>query len=249
MTARSRVPILLSEVCVAYAPSIMGRRALFDMLGGKQVSPFVALNRVSLAIEAGSSIAVIGQNGAGKSTLLKVAAGILPPSRGDVTIHGSVGTLLDLGAGLEGALDGWKNIELAAALQRFCTKRTLKFRDYVADFSGLGPALSRPVRTYSAGMTLRLLFSLRTFVEPDILVIDEVFGAGDHAFTKKANARMRELLNCASTVIFASHDHHLLQELCTQAVWLDHGTIVAQGAVADVIGRYLDAQSAPAGNG
>jgi ABC-type polysaccharide/polyol phosphate transport system ATPase subunit len=237
-------PIEISEAFVHYSPAVLGRQALFEKLRGRAAEGFTSLAGLSLCVEAGNALALIGDNGAGKSTLLRVIAGTVPLSSGKVRVSGRVTPLLDLGAGLEGALNGWENIELAASLQRLRRAQAKAFRDYVVEFSGLGEALSRPVRTYSAGMCLRLVFSLRTFVEPEIFVVDEVFGVGDLAFSEKAGARLRELLNGASALVFATHDLHLAEELCGEAAWLHQGTLRFLGPARDTISLYCGARSA-----
>jgi ABC-type polysaccharide/polyol phosphate transport system ATPase subunit len=241
---RTETALQLSQVSVHYSPAVMGRKILFDRLMGITVAPFVALDAVDLRIIAGESVGVVGCNGAGKSTLLRVAAGILPPTLGQVRVGRNVTALIDLSAGLEGALSGRDNIKLAAKLQRIPSKLFNSFLEYVRDFSELGEALARPVRTYSSGMALRLAFSLRTFLHPDLLVMDEVFGVGDHNFSLKARGRTTQLLRAASSLLFASHDANLIREFCTSAVWLDRGKLKAFGPAAEVLAIY---ESTPAG--
>jgi ABC-type polysaccharide/polyol phosphate transport system ATPase subunit len=236
--------IELSEVFVQYSPAVMGRRALFEKLLKRAVDRFTALAEVSVKVRRGTGLALIGDNGAGKSTLLRVIAGTVPTTRGTVRVRGEVTTLLDLGAGLEDALSGWENIELAAALQRLPYAQTRAFRDYVVWFSQLGEALSRPVRSYSAGMRLRLMFSLRTFVQPEILVVDEIFSVGDLAFSEKARARTRELLTAASALVFATHDMPLAEEFCDQAAWLDRGRLKVLGPTRGTVELYCASRSA-----
>jgi ABC-2 type transport system ATP-binding protein/lipopolysaccharide transport system ATP-binding protein len=155
-----------------------------------------------------------------------------------VIISTNVTPLVDLGAGLEDGVNGFDNIQLSAKLQRIPRNRLAAFSSYVQAFSELGEALSRPVRTYSSGMTLRLSFALRTFTKPDILVLDEVFGVGDHNFSIKAKARTTELLQAASCLLLASHDANLIREFCTLALWLEWGRVKAFGSVDDVLAQY-----------
>lgn len=233
--------ISLRQATVSYSPSVMGRRAVFERLRGRKPEGFTALHGIDLDIPRGESVGLLGTNGAGKSTLLKLVAGIIPPSSGTAIIRGEATPLLDLGAGIEGALDGWENIKLAAALQRIAPGRFDEFRDYVVSFSELGEALARPVRTYSSGMMLRLVFALRTFIDPEILVLDEIFGVGDVHFSSKAEARTRGLMRSASTLILASHDTRLLAEFCRIAVWLEKGRIVKVGPTEEIGAAYAEA--------
>jgi ABC-2 type transport system ATP-binding protein/lipopolysaccharide transport system ATP-binding protein len=230
--------INLTSVTVSYSPAVMGRSWMMDLARGRPRQPLTALRDIHIEVPCGGSVGIIGNNGAGKSTLLRVMAGILPATNGRVEINGSVTSLLNLDAGVETHLNGWDNIDLLAALQRIPRRQLPAFRDYVAEFSALGEALSRPVRTYSAGMLLRLIFSLRTFTQPDILVVDEVFGVGDRHFAAKAKERTTALLTKASSFALASHDPTLITAFCREAIWLDNGNLIKQGPAADVVRAY-----------
>jgi len=232
--------IRLTDVTISYSPAVMGRSWLFDRLMGQRSEPFMSLRGVSLTLEHGESLGIIGNNGAGKTTTLKVMAGILPPTTGQVEINGNVTTLLDLGAGLEGNFNAWFNIDLFAELQRIPRNKRVDYKNYVVDFSELGDALSRPVRTYSMGMLLRLIFSLRTYVTPEILIVDEIFGVGDQRFTRKAQQRTLEILRSASSVAFSSHDFSLIRSFCTRTIWMEGGKIVQSGATDEVIANYAE---------
>jgi lipopolysaccharide transport system ATP-binding protein len=234
----SHPAIKLNAVTVSYSPAVMGRSWLMDLARGRSRESFTALRDVTLELGHGESVGIIGNNGAGKSTLLKVMAGIAPATNGRVEINGAVMSLLNLGAGVETHLDGWENIDLLASLQRIPRRQRPAFRDYVAEFSELGEALSRPVRTYSAGMLLRLVFSLRTFIQPDILVIDEVFSVGDLNFAGKAQKRTTELITMASSLALASHDAGLITAFCKQAIWLEKGRLVKRGPAAEIVDAY-----------
>jgi homopolymeric O-antigen transport system ATP-binding protein len=232
--------IILDKVSLHYSPAMMGRKMLFTRPFFGSTPPLVALKSVSIVISPGQSLGVVGSNGAGKSSFLRVCAGILDPTAGRVRITENVTALIDLGAGLEGALSGFDNIELAAKLQRIPKSRHAEFVDYVREFSELGDALARPVRTFSSGMTLRLIFSLRTFLQPDLLVVDEIFGVGDRNFSIKAKERTTELLRGASSLILASHDANLIREFCTSAIWLERGRVKLHGPVDDVLEAYAE---------
>lgn len=238
-----RAPITLTNVTVSYSPAVMGRSFIIDTLRGRKREPFVSLRDVSLRLEHGESLGIVGHNGAGKSTILKVMAGLLPPISGQIDINGRVSSLLELGAGLEGSLDGWTNIDLSASLQRLPKNKIADFKEYVVSFSELGPALDRPVRTYSVGMLLRLIFSMRTYVAPEILVVDEVFGVGDKLFAAKAQKRTSEILRSASCFALASHDVSLLKTFCKRAIWLDGGRLLMEGPTEEVTQSYAAATS------
>lgn len=238
LTALREPSIVLDNVSLHYSPAMMGRKMLFTRPFFGNTRPLVALKSVSMVISPGQSLGVVGRNGAGKSSFLRVCGGILAPTVGRVKIAENVTALIDLGAGIEGALSGFDNIELAAKLQRIPKGRHAEFVRYVRKFSELDDALARPVRTFSSGMTLRLIFSLRTFLQPDLLVVDEIFGVGDRDFSIKARERTTELLRGASSLILASHDANLIKEFCTSAIWLDRGRVKAHGPVNDVLGAY-----------
>ena len=231
-------PISIRHATISYSPAVMGRSWLVDLLRRRKTLPFVSIRDISLELQPGESLGIVGGNGAGKSTLLRVMSGILEPSLGTVELRGNVTALLELGAGVEGHLNGYENIDLSASLQRFSRAETAAFRRYVAEFSELGEALGRPVRTYSLGMMLRLVFSLRTFIDPEILLIDEVFGVGDAQFTQKAQKRTREIISRASSFALASHDLSLIAEFCTRTIWLKRGQIVEDGPTANVLESY-----------
>jgi ABC-type polysaccharide/polyol phosphate transport system ATPase subunit len=199
-----------------------------------------ALRNVTLNLGEGERIGIVGHNGAGKSTLLKLIAGIYPPSSGNIRIDGKVSSMLDLGAGIEGEASGWDNIAYRCYLQGDQPADVRAKREAIAAFTELGDALHRPVRYYSDGMRVRLLFAIATSVEPQILLLDEILGAGDMAFQEKARQRMDDLMNKARLILLTSHDLRSLRRLCSRVVWLHRGQVVRDGAPADVIGQYQE---------
>lgn len=202
-----------------------------------------ALEHIDLTIEEGDRLGVIGHNGAGKSTLLKLLAGIYPPTSGKRKVSGHVSSLFDLALGFEGDASGWENIFYRGYLQGESPKSIRAKMQPIAEFSELGDFLNMPVRYYSAGMLVRLAFSIATAIEPEILIIDEVLGAGDLNFQHKARERMLNLMSSARAVVVVSHDLASLSMLCDRVLWLDHGRIHMIGPMDTVIAAYARQQS------
>lgn len=198
-----------------------------------------ALKRINLTLEDGDHIAIIGANGAGKSTLLRVLAGIYPPIAGTVTIDGHVGALLTTGLGMRDDVSGYQNIEFCLMLQGIPADDIPRRRDEIADFTELGEYLDLHVGAYSSGMRVRLAFAISTALEPDILIIDEIFGAGDAAFMKKAERRMVDLIARSSILVFASHAPGIVEKFCDNAIWLENGEIRQNGSIKEVQEAYL----------
>ncbi|HUY35417.1 MAG TPA: ABC transporter ATP-binding protein [Pirellulales bacterium] len=197
-----------------------------------------ALNDVNLALDEGDRVGIIGHNGAGKSTLLRLLAGIYPPTKGKRLVDGQISSLFDIALGFESEATGWENIYYRSYLQGE-TPRTIKDKiQPIAEFSELGDFLDMPVRHYSSGMSVRLAFSIATAIEPEILLVDEVLSAGDMAFQEKARRRMQEMMVKAKIIVMVSHDLTSIARLCDRAIWLDHGTIRADGPAAHVIKAY-----------
>jgi ABC-type polysaccharide/polyol phosphate transport system ATPase subunit len=204
-----------------------------------------ALEHIDLVVEEGDRLGIIGANGAGKSTLLKLLAGIYPPTTGSSRVVGRVCSLFDIALGFEMEADGWNNIRYRSYLQGE-TPRSIQAKiESIAEFSELGQYLDMPVRYYSAGMRVRLAFSIATAIEPDILLIDEVLGAGDLHFQKKAQQRIRDLISSARAVVLVSHDLGSLASLCNRILWLDLGRIQMFGPAKEVIAAYQQAQNRP----
>jgi ABC-type polysaccharide/polyol phosphate transport system ATPase subunit len=199
-----------------------------------------ALQDVSLTVGAGERVGVIGHNGAGKSTLLKLLAGVYPPTRGRRTVKGQVSSLFDISLGFEQDATGWENIYYRSYLQGETPRGVRAKIASIAAFAELGEFLNMPVRYYSAGMMVRLAFSIATAVEPEVLLIDEVLSVGDMAFQEKARRRMREMMSRAKLAVIVSHDLVSLRALCDRGVWLDHGRVRREGPIDDVIAAYTE---------
>jgi ABC-type polysaccharide/polyol phosphate transport system ATPase subunit len=188
-----------------------------------QTVAVTALDDVSFELKSGDSIGLIGHNGAGKSTLLRTMAGIYTPDSGRVIREGRTATVLEIGSGMDPELSGYENILRMGMLMGIPLKEMRTKIPDIEEFTELGDFLNLPVRTYSSGMTMRLMFAVATSGQPEILLVDEMFGTGDAGFQERAKARMRDLIAKAEIFVFASHDHKLLGELCDRVFELSHG--------------------------
>ncbi|HEU0120427.1 MAG TPA: ABC transporter ATP-binding protein [Bryobacteraceae bacterium] len=214
------------------------RHYLEDMLGKTDPDSFHALKNVSFSIENGESVGIVGSNGAGKSTLLSLITRLVPPTTGKVLVNGRVAALLELGAGFHPDLTGEENIRLNASLLGFSRKQAADLYDSILDFSELHEFIHEPLRTYSNGMKLRLGFSVAVNLEPQILIIDEVLAVGDQDFQAKCVDKIYEIRNQGRTILCVSHATGVLENLCTRAIWLDHGQLVMDGSLGEVTAAY-----------
>lgn len=196
-----------------------------------------ALRNLSLAIEHGDRLGIVGPNGAGKTTLLRVLAGVYEPVGGRVLIDGRVSPLFDVGLGMDPEATGEENIILRGLYLGFSKKEIEARTREIADFTELGGYLELPVRTYSAGMLLRLAFAVSTCVQPDILLMDEWVLVGDTKFMEKANHRVANFVNSSSILVLASHSQEVIRQWCNKAIRLDQGEIVAMGDVEALLGE------------
>lgn len=201
---------------------------------------FWALRNISLTVESGESLAVIGANGAGKSTLLKTLAGIIVPDEGSIEVRGSIATLLQLAAGFRDELDAEENILLVGEFLGVPSSEMKKKMQEILDFAAIGDFADSPVSTYSSGMRARLGFAVATSVEPDVLLLDEVLSTGDASFREKSRARIVELKNRAKAIVYVTHDLDSAATFCTRAIELEGGEIVAYGPSSEVVGRYRE---------
>jgi ABC-type polysaccharide/polyol phosphate transport system ATPase subunit len=214
--------------------------ALNWIRGKNSYTHFWALRDISLQVDQGESVGVIGDNGAGKSTLLRVIAGILKPIYGQVDIQGSVTPILELGALFDPELTGKENIYLNGAMFGFSRPAMDQKMDRLLAFAGIGDFIDAPLRTYSNGMIARLAFAITTDVEADIILIDEVLAVGDNNFRQKCIARMEAYNKTGTTLITVSHNLSLIQNLCSRVIWMEHGRIKAEGSPAEVINLYQE---------
>jgi len=202
---------------------------------------FWALKDVSFDVERGEVVGIIGRNGAGKSTLLKVLSRITTPTEGTVELHGRVGALLEVGTGFHPELSGRENIYLSGSILGMKQKEIDAKLDEIVKFSGVGKFLDTPVKRYSSGMQVRLGFSVAAFLEPEILVVDEVLAVGDVAFQKKCLGKMEQISKGEGrTVLFVSHNMSMISSLCKTGILLEQGQIKTSGFVEQVINAYLN---------
>jgi ABC-type polysaccharide/polyol phosphate transport system ATPase subunit len=217
-----------------------------DLFVKSEDKNFFALRNVSFRVEDGESLAVVGRNGAGKSTLLSLIAGLADPVEGRIVVNGRVAALLELGAGFHPDLTGVENLRLNASLLGLSRKRTEQVFQDILTFAGIGDFIYEPIRTYSMGMTMRLAFAIAIHVDPEILIIDEVLAVGDQAFQEKCQERIREFKARGKTLLFVSHSGPLVRELCSRALWLDHGKVVLDGPVDEVLDAYTNSDNSQA---
>jgi lipopolysaccharide transport system ATP-binding protein len=213
-----------------------GKQGLWSLLHGRDATAneFWALRGIDLTLQRGARIGIMGRNGAGKSTLLRIIAGVLQPTTGKVTVRGRVDALMSLGMGFHPEVSGRQNVIGSLAYRGITGRKAEKYADEVIEFAELEEFADLPLKAYSSGMSARLGFSAATTIEPDILIIDEVLGAGDAYFASKSFDRMRRLTQNGATVLFVSHDIGSVEKLCTEAVWLERGEIKQSGQI-DVI--------------
>lgn len=200
---------------------------------------FFALKDISFTVKRGESWGLIGKNGSGKSTLLKLISGIIKPYQGSITVQGSISPLIELGAGFDSELTARENIFLNGALLGYKKKFITENFDRIVEFAELSEFIDIPLKNFSSGMSARLGFAIATITKPDILIVDEVLAVGDFAFQQKCKKRMEELLSGGTTLLFVSHSIEQVQELCQNAIWLEHGNIKAIGDTTSVSQQYM----------
>ena len=199
-----------------------------------------ALQDVSFTVQRGEVLGVIGHNGAGKSTLLKILSRITEPTTGEITLYGRVGALLEVGTGFHQELTGRENILLNGAILGMSRRDVLRKFDAIVDFAGVEAFLDTPVKHYSTGMRLRLGFAVAAFLEPDILIVDEVLAVGDAAFRQKCLGKMSEVAQSGRTVLIVSHNMAAIEHLCQRAILLEHGRLVYDDITSKTIYHYLN---------
>ncbi|MBL0009750.1 MAG: ABC transporter ATP-binding protein [Saprospiraceae bacterium] len=206
---------------------------------GKEKEEFDALKDINLTIQQGDVVGIIGPNGAGKSTLLKLLSRITFPSKGRITIHGTLSSMLEVGTGFHPELTGRENIFLNGAIIGMKREEVARKLDSIVAFSGLEDFLDTPVKHYSSGMYVRLAFSVASHLEPDILLIDEVLAVGDQEFRKQCMDKMLDVSNQGRTIIMVSHQMSYLKDLCRTGVYLHAGSVLFQGNIDDTINHYV----------
>lgn len=199
---------------------------------------FWALRDASFEVERGEAIGLLGHNGAGKSVLLKLLSRVTAPTEGSAEVCGSVGPLLEVGAGFHPELSGRANVYFNGAILGMTRKQIRREFDAIVAFSEIGAFIDTPVKLYATGMRMRLAFSIAVHLEPDILLIDEALGVGDASFRAKCRKKIAKFIDDGCTLIIASHDPTLIAELCDRAILLEGGRIVQDGNTLDVLERY-----------
>lgn len=199
-----------------------------------------ALQDINFEVERGEVLGIIGKNGAGKSTLLKILSKVTAPTTGSIKSRGRIASLLEVGTGFNGEMTGRENIFLNGAILGMTKKEISSKLDEIIEFSGCERYIDTPVKRYSSGMTVRLAFAVAAFLEPEILVVDEVLAVGDAEFQKKAIGKMQAISREGGrTVLFVSHNMAAIQKLCTKCILLQNGKFIAQGKTEDIIQQYL----------
>ncbi|MBP3522817.1 MAG: ABC transporter ATP-binding protein [Clostridia bacterium] len=217
-----------------YIVKLLKRQLMFN--------EFYALRDVSLTVNRGEAVALIGANGSGKSTLLKCIAGVLYPTTGSIQVRGSIAPLIELGAGFDPDLTARENIYLNGAVFGHDREFMDEHFKSIVDFAELWDFIDVPVKNFSSGMVARLGFSIATEVSADILVVDEILAVGDFRFQQKCKERMADMMKGGTTLLFVSHSEEQVRELCQKAVWLQRGELMMWGSCASVVESYLAAQ-------
>jgi ABC-type polysaccharide/polyol phosphate transport system ATPase subunit len=215
-------------------------RGLF-LKGNNILTEIKALRGVTLDVQEGDRLGIVGHNGSGKSTLLKVIAGIYPPTGGECSVEGKISSLFDFTLGFEPLASGRDNIFYRGYLQGETPESIREKEEEIAEFSELKEFLESPVRCYSAGMIVRLGFAIATAIEPEILIVDECLSAGDIAFQEKARKRMESMIEKANLIVMVSHDLVALSEFCNRIVWMEQGTVRMDGSPDIVLEAYRKA--------
>ncbi len=199
-----------------------------------------ALSNISLDITEGERVGLVGTNGSGKTTLLKLVSGVLFPSSGTISVAGAVSSIFDPGLGMDPEASGLENIRIRCMLLGIPKGESKEKTNYISKFSELGDALKRPIKTYSSGMAMRLIFSIATCVTPQILVMDEWLSAGDARFVSKALTKMQELIQSSQILVLASHSETVLTEWCNRVIWIQNGHIEEDGDPFTVLKHYKE---------
>ena len=225
------------------------KRAILNFFIHRRKELKEVLNDLSIQIPHGETLALIGRNGSGKSTLLSLIARVYRPTSGAIRVNGTVAPLLELGAGFHPDLTGIENLELYGAILGMSPAVLRERFDSIVSFAfdtpDLAEKIDTPLRNYSDGMKMRLGFSIAIHTDPDILIVDEVLAVGDEAFQHKCYRKIEELKRAGKSIVFVSHDMHVVRQVATRVVWLHHGAIRMDGTVEEVVDKYLAAADQP----
>ncbi|WP_454696906.1 ABC transporter ATP-binding protein [Achromobacter aegrifaciens] len=242
--------IVFDEVCVDFpiynASARSLKKRLFQVATGGQISANAsgrvvirALENLNFTIQDGERVGLLGHNGAGKSTLLRLLSGVYEPSSGSAKITGEIGSLIDIGFGIDTEATGRENIYLRGALLGLTKIQIREKLEEIIEFSELGDFIDMPLRTYSSGMHLRLAFAVSTVIRPQILLMDEWLSVGDEGFKVRAEERLSNLVDSTNILVIASHSKELVCHTCTRAIWLEHGKIKMDGRPEEVTAAYF----------
>lgn len=220
------------------------KQAFIEFCSGKKKKKeyFWALKDISFHINKGEVIGIIGSNGAGKSTLLKVVSGVMKPTKGKVEVNGNISPMIELGAGFDPELTARENIYLNGAILGYSKEFLDEKFDEIVEFSELKDFLEVPVKNFSSGMTAKLAFSIATIVDPEILIVDEILSVGDIKFQEKSKNKMMSMINGGTTVLYVSHSLQAIKDICTKAIWIEHGEIQMIGETEKVCDAYYKNQ-------
>ena len=215
------------------------------LVRGKGLSDtFLALDDVSLTVQEGETVALLGFNGSGKSTLLKLISGVLQPDSGTIGTRGRVAGLIEVGAGFHPDLTGRENVLLNGAILGMSEKQVQQRFDDIVAFSEIEKFIDTEVKFYSSGMYLRLAFAVAVFTDPDIFIIDEILSVGDEPFQRKSLGRVKELSEEGKTLLVVSHDFDVVRKVCDRGVWIEHGRVRSDGPIDEVIEQFRAAENA-----
>lgn len=242
--------IELRDVCVDFpiysGPARSLKQRLLQVATGGRVGAndagrvvVRALDGLSFTLRDGDRVGLVGPNGAGKSTMLRLLNGVYAPTSGVLRVEGELGSLIDIGLGIDPDATGRDNILVRAALLGIPEAEVRRNLDAIVAFSELGDFIDLPVRTYSSGMHLRLAFSVSTMVRPQILLMDEWLSVGDQHFGVKARERLDDLVQASNILVIATHSRALVMEACNRALWLEHGRVKLDGTPTEVCEAYF----------
>jgi ABC-type polysaccharide/polyol phosphate transport system ATPase subunit len=228
----------VTKTFIHHTGRLLLRDRLIEMMRPSTRPRFEAVKDVSFELMKGDSLGLIGSNGAGKSTILNLATGLSRPDHGSITVSGRVTALLELGAGFHIDLTGAENIRVNGAMMGMTRRQVTERFEEIVDFSGVREFINEPLRVYSAGMTVRLAFSVAIAADPAVLLIDEVLGLGDQAFYVRCLERIKSFQRAGKTIVLASHSTELITMLCQRALWIERGQVVKEGTAAEVVAAY-----------
>lgn len=213
-------------------------RVVDSLFNTKHYDEYKALNNVSLSIEKGEAVGILGKNGAGKSTLLKMLTGVAKPTSGSIEVDGKISAILELNSGFDEELSGYENIYIKGLILGFSRSEIDEKIEEIVDFADIGRHINQPVRTYSSGMKSRLGFAIAVNVDPDILIVDEALSVGDDIFKTKCLSKMTEFRKAGKTIVFVSHSLFTIKSFCTKCAWIKNGELIDYGEMGNVVAKY-----------